>query len=465
MKSVDERIEHVLARGVSGLIDPGSAFKEKLQKKAAGTYSKDIIVKFGADPTRPDIHLGHAVVLRTLRTLQDLGCKVVFVVGDFTSLIGDPTGKNKTRPMLLQKEIEENMATYIEQIKKILRTDTEVFSWIRNSDWYVDITDLDVPQSIKLTDEHTGNTLEFPANSFPAKAVVYEQTRMQKNIGERKVYNVTMQTLLNTLRRVTYAQLIERDMFQERLREGGELYMHEMVYPVLQGIDSHVLANVYGSCDLEIGGSDQTFNMLMGRTVQKNNNQQEQAVMSLELLVGTDGKEKMSKSLDNYIGINEPAEAMYGKIMSIPDTLIEHYFTLCTYTPIENIKELIEGIANGKVHPRDAKMRLAKEIVAIYHGEQESIRAEQSFTNTFQKGEVPEQIQEARFKKGTALIDALIEAGTAESKSELRRLASEGGIKIHHEDDWKPVENILAPLEAPGTFKIGKKRFLKIVVE
>ncbi len=465
MESANNERKDLFSRGVVAYLDPGNIFGKKLEAKEKGEYKKDIIIKFGVDPTRPDIHLGHAVVLRKLRVLQDLGCKVVFLMGDFTARIGDPTGKSKVRPEVSQKEADENMATYLEQAKKILRTDPEVFSWVRNADWYTDITDLIVPEPVTITDQRTGNQMEFPANTFLAKVAAYESTRMQKHINEGKIYNVTMQTFLNTLRGVTHSQLIERDMFQERIKNGEELFMHEMVYPILQGVDSHVITKIYGSCDLEVGGTDQTFNMLMGRTIQKNNQQEEQAVMSMELLVGTEGKEKMSKSLDNYIGINEPATSIYGKVMSIPDEAMRAYFTLCAYTSLSDIEDLMTKLEKGSVHPRDVKMRLAKEITAIYHGEDAARQAEEQFTNTFQKGEAPKEMDEVSVAKGKALIDVFMEAQVAESKSELRRLAESGSIKYQKGDEWETAEDILSPAEETRVWKIGKKKFLRIVVE
>src|SRR3989344_3353304 len=299
---MNKDVEEVLSRSVSTFVDPQGAFKDKLLKKINGQYKKDIVIKLGVDPSRPDIHFGHAVVLRKLRQFQDMGCKVVFLVGDFTARIGDPSGKSKIRPEIEQAEVDHNAKTYIEQVGKILRTEPSIFSWIRNSDWFTNITDLNLPDNYKVDMDVTvkGKTtkIEITPNSFVGKAVVFEQTRMQ----------------------VRDLHLIDRDMFQERIKSGGELYMHEMMYPILQGIDSFVLSQIYGSCDLEIGGNDQTFNMLMGRDIMKANKTEEQAVLSLEILPGLDGKEKMSKSLNNYITITDSPSEMFGKIMSIPDS-------------------------------------------------------------------------------------------------------------------------------------------------
>jgi len=402
----NSEIEELFERGAEEFIDPEGKFKEKLLKKAKEEYEKDIIVKFGVDPTRPDIHLGHAVVFRKLRKFQDLGCKVVFLVGDYTAQIGDPTGRSKIRPEIEQKEVEANMKTYLDQVGKILRTNKKSFSWIRNSDWFTAITDLELPKGdkVKMSFEKEGKKTEidFDANSFVGKAAVFEKTRMQGAVAGFKglISVITLKSLLWTLKHITHSRLVERDMFQERIKGGKELFMHEMLYPVLQGVDSFVISEIYGSCDLEIGGTDQTFNMLMGRDILKINKKEQQAVMSLELLEGTDGKEKMSKSLDNYIAITDEPNDMYGKIMSLPDTSIVNYFNLCTYTPQEEIKKIESEMKKGKMNPKDAKMRLAREIVVIYHGEDKAEQAEQNFIKTFQKGGLPEDLEEIIVQQG-----------------------------------------------------------------
>ncbi len=454
MKSID--IEELFSRGVASFIDPDNSFRKKIEAKIAGTYNKDIIIKLGMDPTRPDIHLGHAVILRKLRQFQDVGCKVVFLIGDYTTMIGDPTGKNKTRPELSQQEIERNMKTYLEQAGKILSLDAKVFSWIRNSDWFLNVTDIipgDPNTSIRV-----GSGLGFvKAGSFLGKAKIFDDSRMQAtHLKKDKTLTVSFTNVLSTLRHITHARLIERDMFQERLSNGGELYMHEMLYPVLQGIDSFALANIYGSCDLEIGGTDQTFNMLMGRDVMRMNKQDEQGVMSLDILEGLDGNEKMSKSLDNYVGITDAPNDMYGKILSIPDTLIPRYFALATYTPLSEVEEIEKSLASK--NPRDAKMRLAREIVAIYHGEGASQSAETHFVETFSEKKIPENVPEIE-GDFTTIIDAMMQAECADSKSEARRLVEAGAV-THLESDVK----ITDPNQKPekGTYRVGKLRFFRI---
>lgn len=459
-------IDELLSRGVSSFIDPGNAFRDKLVAKATGSYTKDIVIKLGCDPNRPDIHLGHAVILRKLRTFQDLGCKVVFLIGDYTAQIGDPTGKSKTRPEVEQKEVEANMKTYVDQVGKILRTDPEVFSWIRNSDWFTAITDLNLPDDYKITlaVDAGGKKIEasIAPNSFVGKAVVFEKTRMQvTDLGLKdRISVITLRSFLWGLRHITHSRLIERDMFEERIRNKQELFMHEMMYPVLQGIDSQVIAQIYGSCDLEVGGTDQTFNMLMGRDIMAVNKQEPQSVLAFELLVGTDGKEKMSKSLGNYIGITDAPNDMYGKIMSIPDSAIAAYFELCTYEPVEEVERIKKEVSSGKTNPRTLKAQLARQIVAIYHGEKSAIAAEENFVSTFAKGGMPSDVKEVEIAEGALLVDVLLENGLVASKSEFRRLIEEGAISAGGEKINDPAFRA----EKDADIKVGKHRFLKIKV-
>lgn len=456
-------LDEIFSRGVAGFIDPDGKFREKLEKKQKGEYSKDIIVKLGADPNRPDIHLGHAVVLRKLRQLQDLGCKIVFIVGDYTARIGDPTGKSKTRPEIEQAEVEKNASTFIEQIGKILRTDdSNLFSWIRNSDWFINVTDLNLPDDYQVSFDVTmdGKTVKAPIhpNSIMGKAAAYENTRMQKEING-KIFSITLHTFLWTLKHITHARLIERDMFQERIKAGEELSMQEMMYPVLQGIDSVALNNIYGACDLEIGGSDQAFNMLVGRDILKLNSKEPQAVMYCDILPGLDGSEKMSKSLDNYIAVTDTPNDMFGKVMSIPDNCLEIYYKLATYTPQSEIEEIMKKVEVGEINPRDAKMKLARQIVAIYHGDDAAEKAENNFIETFSKGGVPEDIEVVKAAAGTKLGELLVSQAIVESKSEWRRLVESGAVK-----NMESGENIGSPdAEVENmTVKVGKRRFVRV---
>ncbi len=455
MKSVD--IEELFSRGAASFIDPDNAFRKKVEAKIAGNYPGDIVIKIGMDPTRPDIHIGHAVILRKLRSFQDIGCKIIFLIGDFTSLIGDPTGKSKTRPEISQQEIENNMKTYLDQAGKILSLDPKVFSWIRNSDWFVSINDILAPDNRKdlsFGDISVSVDKPLPGTHILNKASYWVETRMQKNA----IHSFSFLNVLSVLRHVTHARLIERDMFQDRIEKGGELYMHEMMYPVLQGIDSTVLANIYGSCDLEIGGTDQTFNMLMGRDVMRMNKQEEQSVLSMDILEGLDGKEKMSKSLDNYIGITDEPNNMYGKVLSIPDALIPRYFALATYTPLAETKEIEKTLASGNTNPRDLKMRLAREIVAIYHGESAAEGAEKNFVETFSQKKIPENVLEIS-GEFTSIVDAMMKAEVAESKTDARRLIEAGAV-TYLESDTKITDATTVPEK--GTYRVGKIRFFRI---
>lgn len=461
-------IESVLSRGVETLIDPDGSFKQKLIAKVKGEYDKDIVIKLGVDPTRPDIHLGHAVGLRKLRKFQELGCKVIFLVGDFTAQIGDPTGKSKVRPEIDQAEVEHNMETFLEQIGKVLIVDDpKTFSWIRNSDWFLSPEDIVAPPDATLdlttTVGEQAVTTTIPANSFVGKALYFEDSRMQKtHLSREQIYSITLRSFLWTLKHITHAQLIERDMFNVRLKGGEELYMHEMMYPVLQGIDSYMLAQIYGSCDLEIGGTDQTFNMLMGRNVMRANHTEPQAVLAFGLIEGLDGKEKMSKSLENYIAITEAPENMYGKVMSIKDHSISNYFRLAALTPLEEVDKIEREIKEGKVNPRDIKMRLAREIVSIYHGEEAAEKAEAAFVSTFQNRIVPESLQKVFGSKGEALGNILVREEVVPSKSEFRRLVESGSIRQLPSEE--KINNPLFAVEENIKLKVGKRKFIEVVI-
>ena len=465
MKANKREIEEFFSRGVLEFIDPGNSFKEKLFQKIEGNYKDDIFVKFGIDPTRPDIHIGHAVVFRKLRQLQDWGCKIIFLIGDYTAQIGDPTGKDKTRPEVEQKEVEENLKTYLEQCKQILKTEKQYFSWIRNSDWLTAITDLNLPEDYKVNFEVKNKSekisVAIKPNSFIGKAIVFEKTRMQVSESkEGRISVTTLRSFLWGLKHLTLSRLIERDMFQKRIKEGREIYMHELMYPVLQGIDSQVLAQVYGSCDLEVGGSDQLFNMLLGRDIMKVNKLPEQSVLAFSLLEGVDGNEKMSKSSDNYIGISESARDIFGKTMSIPDSSIVNYFTLATYTPVSEIQEIEKSLKDEDVNPMDIKLRLAEEIATIYHGKEEAKSAKESFLKTFQKKEVPEDLEKIKIETGSLLVDVLLENGIVKSKTEFRRLVEEGAIS--ELNSGEKINDLQFSISSDSVFRIGKKRFLSV---
>ena len=459
----DKQIDELLTRGVGEFIDPDGAFVKKLKENP-----EKIIIKFGVDPTRPDIHLGHAVVLKKLRQFQDLGCKVIFLVGDYTAQIGDPTGKSKIRPEIQINEILENMKTYLNQIGSILKIDEKVFSWIKNSDWFTDVSDIAQGLDPKIPDIEiiVGDEKKIYPNNFIGKAQLLNESRMQlTHLKNSNIHTVSLSRVLGTLRRITHARLISREMFQERIKNNEELYMHEMMYPILQGIDSSVLFNIYGYCDLEIGGTDQTFNMLIGRDIMKMYRQPEQSVVSIKILEGLDGKEKMSKSLDNYIGITDEPNDMYGKVMSIPDTSIINYFELCTNIPLDEIKKIEESLKDKNTNPKNIKMRLAKQIVLEYHGDKAAQEAEDQFERTFSKGEIPDDVKKVEIKIGAPLVDILIKNGMVESKSEFRRLVEEGAIKLNVNMEERKIIDPASLIDTSGTIKIGKKRFIHITVQ
>lgn len=447
---IESKIDGILNRGVGEFIDPDGLFRKKLVAKARGEYNKDIVIKYGVDPTRPDIHLGHAVCFRKLRQLQDLGCKIVFLVGDYTAMIGDPTGKSQTRPEIGQAEVEQNMGTYLAQIDRILNINPNVFTWIRNSDWFVGVTDI------------AGDL------NFLEKSALFERSRMQiTHLGKSSALGITLLSILRVLRHITFAQLKEREMFKERIKNGKDLYMHEMLYPVFQGIDSLMINKIYGSCDIEIGGTDQTFNMLMGRDVQKNDrndlikmgfNTDQQAVLSLKLLEGTDGNEKMSKSLDNYIGITEEPNLMFGKVMSIPDSSMLNYYELCTELSLDDAKK---NIANN---PRDAKVILASEIVKIYHGQEKANEAEHYFIQTFSKRETPEDVRpsQAPEEEEVPILDFMISEKLASSKGDARRKIEQGGVSIDGEKVITGELILTSDLHDGKIMKVGKINFVRI---
>lgn len=445
-----EKIKEILTRGVGEFIDPNDSFKRKLEESP-----EKIVIKHGVDPTKPDIHLGHAVSLRKLRAFQDLGCKVVFLIGDYTARIGDPTGKSRVRPELEQKEIEANMQTYLDQVGKILNLDLKVFTWTRNSDWFTAINDLVAPEGAMIKTSISGKEVEnIPANSTVGKAVMYENSRMQKS----SLLAITLRSFLWTLRSITHGKLVQRDMFQDRINSGTELYMHEMMYPVLQGVDSFAISHIYGSCDLEVGGTDQHFNMLMGRDVMQMNDKDPQAVLSFKLLEGTDGKEKMSKSLDNYIGITDEPDNMYGKVMSIPDALLSNYFELCTFTSLEDIENIKEGLKSGELNPKETKMELAGQIVSMYHGQEKAESAREAFVETFQKGGVPENVPEV--ESAGNLLETIVKSGVVDSKKKARRLVEEGAVKNMSSGEKIKIGD---PEEKGIVYKIGKHKFIKII--
>ncbi len=381
------KIDHLLTRRVAEVVVEKS-LREKLMS------GRQLRIKFGADPSKPDLHLGHSVPLKKLKEFQDLGHQIVFIVGDYTALVGDPSGKSKTRPMLTEEESRKNSETYIAQVGRIL--DVRKTEIRRNGEWF---SKMDFNDVIRLT-----------AN-------------------------------------FTVARMIERDDFAKRLKEGTDIHLHELLYPAMQAYDSIMV-----EADVEIGATDQKFNILAGRDLQRKMGKPEQDCLFLgPILIGTDGVNKMSKSLGNYVGIDDPAEQMFGKIMSIPDTLIWDWFTMTTDVPESEIAAMKADCAAGKMNPRDAKARLAKEIIVQYHPKAEADEAEAAFVKTFKNKEVPDEIAEVTVKAGKRpLVDLLVEAKLASSKSEARRLVTQGGVKVDGE----------AVSDAAATIDIGRKKIL-----
>lgn len=398
----------LIERGVEEIIGI-----EELKKKLLRFYQtgKPLVVKEGFDPSAPDIHLGHTVTLRKLRQFQDLGHQVVFLVGDFTGRIGDPTGKSETRRQLTEEEVRQNAETYTQQISKILDLQKIIIEF--NSKW---------------------------------------------------LSKLTLADLIEITSRVTVARMLEREDFAKRLKEGKPIGLHEFLYPVMQGYDSIAL-----QADVELGGRDQLFNLLVGRDLQREFGQEPQVVITMPLLEGTDGVEKMSKSLGNYIGIDESPFTMFGKIMSIPDSLIEKYFLLLTDVPMEEIRRMKAEYEKGELHPRDWKKRLAFELVRMYHGEEKALLSQEDFERAFSHKEMPEEAQEivissSILKEGKIWILKLLQkTGVSSSNTELRRLIEQGGVYFNGER-IQDVNTDL-PIKDGDYLKVGKKGFFRIKLE
>ncbi len=394
-----QSIETVLAelkRGVEDVYSEADLI-EKLKE------NRPLRVKLGADPTAPDIHLGHTVVLNKLRQFQNFGHEVIFLIGDFTATVGDPSGKNATRPPLSREDVLRNAETYKEQIYKIL--DPQKTRIVFNSDW---LGELGTVGMIRLASNYT------------------------------------------------VARMLERDDFKKRFNNNQSIAIHEFIYPLLQGHDSVAL-----EADIELGGTDQTFNLLIGRELQKAAGQKPQVAMTLPLLVGLDGEKKMSKSLGNYIGVTEAPNEMFGKIMSISDELMWDWYNLLSFRPLTEIAQLKADVEAGK-NPRDVKILLAKEIIARFHSEADADAAEQEFINRFQKGAMPDEMPEFTFEGEIGLATLLKEAGLVPSTSEAIRSAQQGGVKI----DGEKVDDVKQNAQK-GTFvyQVGKRKFARVTVK
>ncbi|GIU41371.1 tyrosine--tRNA ligase [Shewanella colwelliana] len=362
-------------------------------------------IKLGADPTAPDIHLGHTVILNKMRTFQELGHEVIFLIGDFTGMVGDPSGKNSTRPPLTREQVLANAETYKEQVYKILD---------------------------------------------PAKTRIEFNSSWLEPLGAAGMIRLASQQ--------TVARMMERDDFKKRYASGQSIAIHEFMYPLLQGYDSVALES-----DVELGGTDQKFNLLMGRELQKSAGQKPQTVIMMPLLEGLDGVKKMSKSAHNYIGVSEPASEMFGKIMSISDDLMWRYFDLLSFRPLTELAQLKADVEQG-TNPRDVKILLAKEIIARFHDEAAAEAAHQEFINRFQKGALPDDIEEFEIVagEGIAIANLLKDVGLVGSTSDAMRMIKQGAAKI----DGVKIEDSRLQLSAgtSGVFQVGKRKFAKITL-
>ncbi|MGF1685533.1 tyrosine--tRNA ligase [Photobacterium japonica] len=394
MASIEQALAEI-KRGVDELI-PEEELIAKLKE------NRPLRIKLGADPTAPDIHLGHTVIMNKLRTFQELGHEVTFLIGDFTAMVGDPTGKNTTRPPLTREQVLENAKTYTEQVFKILDPAKTTIAF--NSTW---LSELGAEGMIRLA-----------ANQ-------------------------------------TVARMLERDDFKKRYSEGRPIAIHEFMYPLLQGYDSVAMET-----DVELGGTDQKFNLLMGREMQKAHGQKPQVVLTMPLLVGLDGVKKMSKSAFNYIGISDAPNDMFGKIMSISDDLMWSYYELLSFRPLEEIDQFKTDMANG-TNPRDIKILLAKEIIARFHTEADADAAEQEFINRFQKGAMPEEMPEFTFEAGIAITNLLKEAGLVNSTSDAMRMIRQGAVK---QDGEKVEDTKLVPAAGTIVYQVGKRKFARVTI-
>ncbi len=393
----------VIKRGAAEII-PEDGLVKKLQRSIK--TKKPLRIKLGCDPSRPDLHLGHSVVLRKLRQFQDLGHEAILIIGDFTGMIGDPSGRSKTRPSLTLEETRQNGQSYFEQATKILSS--KKVRMFYNSEWLAKMNFADV---VRLASKYT------------------------------------------------VARMLERDDFSQRYKAGEPLSVHEFLYPLAQAMDSVAI-----EADVELGGTDQKFNLLVGRDIQREYNIEPQVILTTPILPGTDGVDKMSKSFDNYIGINEPAREIYGKTMRIPDSLIYTYFELTSDVSNKGLSEIKEQLADKSSNPRDLKRRLARTLVTLYHDSKAALRAEEEFDRIFKDKSLPDEVEEYRLssQNGSLTVVGLITtAGLAPSKSEARRLVDQGGVSI----DGERVNNSNAALPNKKEFvlKVGKRKFLKVI--
>tara|TARA_Y100000996_G_scaffold81660_1_gene56003 strand:- start:5155 stop:6354 length:1200 start_codon:yes stop_codon:yes gene_type:complete len=360
-------------------------------------------VKLGFDPSRPDLHVGHSVVLNKLKSLQDLGHNIILVVGDFTAMIGDPTGQNKTRPQLTLSETKKNAETYINQVSKILNINKTKI--VYNSSWLNDIS---------------------------------------------------FSKVIELCSKFTISQFLERDDFSKRYKTGKPISIHEFMYPLAQAYDS-----VFLRSDIELGGTDQKFNLLLARDLQKYYEMKKQVAVTMPILEGTDGKDKMSKSYDNYIAFNDTPNDMYGKVMSINDELVFKYFSLLTNINNKEIEDYKLSLKSNKLHPKDLKRKLSREIVSIYHDDEAASRAEINFDKIFVNKSIPDNIPEFKVTSEIKIIDCIYKANLITSRSEIKRLIKQGAVRVN--DEQILDLNFMVKAKKHNVIKVGKRKFLKIV--
>ena len=390
-----EKTLAVFARGSDEII-PLDELKTKLKK------GKPLKIKAGFDPTAPDLHLGHTVLINKLKQLQDLGHEILFLIGDFTAMIGDPTGKSATRPPLSDEQIQENSKTYQDQVFKILdKNKTQV---VFNSHWMKKLTSADM---IKLASQQT------------------------------------------------VARMLERDDFSKRYKSGQGISIHEFLYPLVQGYDSVAL-----EADVELGGTDQKFNLLMGRELQKNNDQEPQIILTMPILEGLDGVQKMSKSLNNYIAIDDSPDEMFGKIMSISDDLMWRYLELLSFESMETIESWKTEVDQGE-NPRNIKFRLASEIITRFHSEEDAKVANQNFIDRFAKNQIPDEMDEYQFESGIKIGNLLKDANLVDSTSEAFRMIKQGAVKI---DGEKVADKDIDLPSGTAVYQVGKRKFARITL-
>jgi len=391
----------LIKRGVEEIL-PEEELVEKLKKSQE--TNTPLIIKLGCDPSRPDLHIGHGVVLRKLRHFQDLGHQVVLVIGDFTSIIGDPSGRNKTRPQLSLEEAKKNAETYVKQSEAIL--DIDILKIVYNSTWL--------------------NVMRFSE-------------------------------VVQLASKYTIARMMERDDFTKRYKAEVPILIHEFLYPLAQGMDSVEL-----KADVELGGTDQKFNLLVGRDLQREYGQEPQVIMTLPLLEGTDGVEKMSKSYENHIGLHDIPGDMYGKALSISDDMIEKYFLLAVDADDDTMKEVRRQLDDNSVNPRDVKRWLARELVTLYYDTETAMKAQEHFDRVFISKDVPDEMEEFKLTEEIQLLDILKISGFIRSKGEGRRLIKQNAIKLNGKNCGDEL-TALAPGCDEVVIKVGKRRFLKVI--